>query len=421
MSKKARTKPLESRKAVLANGAPLFQVNQEGKEPVRKASTTEVWDSLSQVSVNPTMIDEDYIQGILDDYPSILPVSDFWADAEIVSLGRELKTIAGPIDNLYLTRSGRLVLIEAKLYRNSESRRKVVVQALDYAMALSRLDYDGIEKILKRNKTLNTKETFQELYEHAFEKLTQLEKDTFQDRFTRSLRDGDFLILIVGDGIKTSAIELAGALSRHPTLRYDMGLVSLNEFRGAGHKLLVPNLHTRTEVITRNHTKITWEGDTGKLYFQMLTGEEEDRIKFETFIVNLMNPTEESKAYAKDLHRKVLDSKLEVKWGGRDDQYWDACFDGIPLWRNTRSKGGSIQLSDCLTDLQKAVSAKDYKDYLTALTAFNPELRVKDSKTLSHHISYADMIPRNQEFWKIVDNLIHTIRPPESETEDKDR
>lgn len=407
----------EMTKSQNANGTPLIQVLDHAVL-AKGAGKEATWLPIPQVSLDPEA-KESSIQVILDENPSILPVSDFWGDSEVVSLGRELKVVSGKIDNLYLTRSGRLVLVEAKLYRNSEARRKVVAQALDYAVALSRLDYDGIEAILRRNKKLVGKETLLSFYKKAFTTETTRPSDRelngFQDRFTRYLRDGDFLILIVGDGIQTSAIELAGALARHPTLRYDMGLVSLDEFRSSTHRLLVPKLHTRTEVITRNHTKITWEGQ-GNLYFQMLTAEEEERAKFDNFIYNLLNASEESTAFAKDLHRKVLDSKLTVNFVGKDNQYWDVCYGGITLWRNTRAVGGSISMSqdESLGALAGILGAKAFSSYLNAFTVFNPKLKVVNGKKLNHHIAYQDILGRQDEFWAIINSVIAKL--PSSDT-----
>jgi len=52
---------------------------------------------------------------------------------------------AGSLDNLFITREGQLVLVEAKLWRNPEARRKVVAQALDYAAAVFRMSYGELE------------------------------------------------------------------------------------------------------------------------------------------------------------------------------------------------------------------------------------------------------------------------------------
>ena len=39
----------------------------------------------------------------------------------------------GSIDNLFLTPTGDIILVETKLWSNAKARREVVAQALDYA------------------------------------------------------------------------------------------------------------------------------------------------------------------------------------------------------------------------------------------------------------------------------------------------
>src|SRR3546814_2706818 len=65
-------------------------------------------------------------------------------------MAREVPCRHGLIDNLFVTPSGDIVLVEAKLWRNPEMRRKVVAQALDYVAALSSMDYGAFEHAVGR-------------------------------------------------------------------------------------------------------------------------------------------------------------------------------------------------------------------------------------------------------------------------------
>ena len=59
------------------------------------------------------------------------------------SLGREvtvdLGNRLGRIDNLLVTNDGYLVIVETKLYRNPEGVREVIVQTLQYGMAVGKM------------------------------------------------------------------------------------------------------------------------------------------------------------------------------------------------------------------------------------------------------------------------------------------
>ena len=90
--------------------------------------------------------DEAWLQGLVFRHPNCLPVQELDAAYQpLVPLCREMRTAAGPIDVVYATPTGRLVVLEAKLWRNPEARRKVVGQILDYAKELKGWSYDELQ------------------------------------------------------------------------------------------------------------------------------------------------------------------------------------------------------------------------------------------------------------------------------------
>ena len=83
-------------------------------------------------------VSEDHLQAMIDEFPELLPgVSP---DSYVC---REFSTDSGPIDNLIINaKDGALTLVECKLAKNPEVRRKILGQIIDYAASLSRLDFD---------------------------------------------------------------------------------------------------------------------------------------------------------------------------------------------------------------------------------------------------------------------------------------
>ena len=93
------------------------------------------------------MYNEGWLQNLLFEHPEALPFSEIdQAFAGAIPVCIELGTKAGPLDVLYVTPQGKLVILEAKLWRNPEARRKVVGQVLDYAKEISKLNYEGLQK-----------------------------------------------------------------------------------------------------------------------------------------------------------------------------------------------------------------------------------------------------------------------------------
>lgn len=216
-------------------------------------------------------IDEGWLQTLLHEHPDLLAVEEIEADyGPLVSIGREINAGSGSIDNLYVNPDGQITIAEAKLWKNPEARRTVVGQILEYANRVATWTYDDLNN---RCKVATTRS----LYEHICREqpeLTMLEEDEFVDAVTRNLRRGRFLLLVVGDGIKENAIELAGVLQASPGLRFTLALLELRvfDFPGTEDMLVVPSVVARTQEIVRSvvevraehgAVRVSTESDTG--------------------------------------------------------------------------------------------------------------------------------------------------------------
>ncbi len=71
------------------------------------------------VSGEGSNYDENFIQKIAFEHPDCLPVTEIDRTYEdLIPVCMELSTDAGPLDILYVTPKGRLVIVETKLWRN---------------------------------------------------------------------------------------------------------------------------------------------------------------------------------------------------------------------------------------------------------------------------------------------------------------
>src|SRR3546814_2517964 len=67
--------------------------------------------------------DETWLQALIHDHPEILPIIDIEPGfGDLIPMAREVPCRHGLIDNLFVTPSGDIVLVEAKLWRNPEMR-----------------------------------------------------------------------------------------------------------------------------------------------------------------------------------------------------------------------------------------------------------------------------------------------------------
>jgi hypothetical protein len=213
--------------------------------------------SLEALTLGGGQFDEQWLQQLIHDHPECLPVSEIEPGfGELVSVGMEVPTKHGPIDNLLLTPDGQIVLVEAKLWKNPQARREVVAQALDYATCLFEWDYEDLERAV-------LKASFGEggrpgsLYE-LFADRDGLALPAFIDAINTNLRRGRVLILLVGDGIRTEARRLNDMLQSHAGAHFTFALVELNVFKlgDAEDVLVCPRILAQTEMIQRGVVEI---------------------------------------------------------------------------------------------------------------------------------------------------------------------
>ena len=195
--------------------------------------------------------DERWLQDLLYAHPTLIPIEEVEPVFDgAVAVCRELPTPVGPLDLVFVNDQGLLTLVECKLWRNPEARRKVVGQILDYAQEISRWTYDDLNAAICRAEA----KTGTSLWEIARAKCTGLKDEaTFIDRVSRHLRNGSFLLLIVGDGIRENTENIAAFLQKHAGLSFAFGLVEERLFQMPGSQqiLVQPRILAKTVEIGR--------------------------------------------------------------------------------------------------------------------------------------------------------------------------
>ncbi len=170
--------------------------------------------------------DEAWLQDLLFRCPEILPIGELdEAFGPAIPLCRELETPAGPIDNAYVNPSGRLTLVECKLWRNPEARRKVIAQILDYAKELNRWSWEDLDQAVRRAR--KPEGDSHGPFDLVRKELESPDEASFVDGVTRNLASGRFLLLVVGDGIREDVERIAGYLRQFTGILFTFGLVEL--------------------------------------------------------------------------------------------------------------------------------------------------------------------------------------------------
>ena len=193
--------------------------------------------------------DERWLQDLLFRNPSLIPTDELEpVFSGAVAVCTELPTKVGPLDLVYINEQGLLTLVECKLWRNPEARRKVVGQILDYAQEISRWSYEQLDAAIGRSEA----RTGQSLWEIARTAYKLSDEAAFIDRVSRHLRTGSFLLLVVGDGIRENTENIAAFLQQHAGLNFTFGLVEERLFALPDQRILVhPRILAKTVELGR--------------------------------------------------------------------------------------------------------------------------------------------------------------------------
>jgi len=193
------------------------------------------------------------LQELIFDHPTCLPLDQIEPGiGRLVSVCMELPLGIGTADNLFITPEGNLVLAEVKLWGNPEARRKVVAQALEYATALFKFDYTGLETAVMKGD-FNGASPAESLYS-LVDGADSPTESVFADRVTRNLREGRIVVLIVGDEIRPATDELVTGLQAHANFHFTFALVEMPVYSRPGSLdefIVMPRTLIKTETVPR--------------------------------------------------------------------------------------------------------------------------------------------------------------------------
>lgn len=206
--------------------------------------------TLERVSLGSGAYDEDWIQRICYENPTLLPIEELEPTfGGMIPICRELPTKSGSVDLVYLNEYGFITVGECKLWRNPEARRKVVGQVLDYAKDLARWNYEKFEAECLRARKGNNRSLFEIIHDYY----PDIAEQRFVDSVQNNLQRGRFLLAVIGDGIRENMEEMAEYIQRNGNLNFTLALIELPVFQKPDKSELVitPRILARTVEIER--------------------------------------------------------------------------------------------------------------------------------------------------------------------------
>jgi len=129
---------------------------------------------------------------MLYDSPELIPIQN---DGDVAVFIREAGLPgSGSTDLLGVDSRGNILLVETKLARNQEARRKVVGQILEYASFLWRMSFDEFDDLFVRRREKS-------LLALLADEVPDFDSETIKEAIRRNLSRGKFQLLIAVDQI----------------------------------------------------------------------------------------------------------------------------------------------------------------------------------------------------------------------------
>lgn len=216
-----------------------------------------IGDKLQRIPFMSGTFNEAWLQQLLADNPDLIPAEEFGNDySPLVCIGREVPVgngdTKGYIDNLYISPSGAITIVETKLFRNQEARREVVAQIIDYAKELQKWDSKKLNKVASDYfyKTEGQAANIIDVMARRVH-LTLSDEGVLNDNINFNLKNAHFLLLIIGDGIRSGIQQLAQFLNENTSMRFNLALAEMEIYRFNDGVIAIPNVITKSVLIER--------------------------------------------------------------------------------------------------------------------------------------------------------------------------
>lgn len=215
-------------------------------------------EKLQRIPFMSGAFNEAWLQQLLADNPDLIPTSEFGSDySPLVCIGREVPVGTGDskgyIDNLYVSPSGAIIIVETKLFRNQEARREVVAQIIDYAKELQKWDSQKLNQVAS-DYFYKTEGQAANIIDIMANKgyLSLSDEGILNDSINHNLNNAHFLLFVIGDGIRSGVQQLVQFLNENTSMRFNLALAEMEVYRYNNGIIAIPNVITKTVIVERH-------------------------------------------------------------------------------------------------------------------------------------------------------------------------
>lgn len=214
---------------------------------------------------------ENELQHLLAESPSLISISDVRENAgSLVVAVQEFPLSIGYIDILAFSAEGDIAIIECKLASNSEAKRKVIGQVLEYGANLWQTTYEELDQGVR----LRNGESLAELVEKNVQS-PDWDEETFRGNVESALASGNFILIIVVDEINEELTRIVRFMNAGGRQGFDFAALEMRRFHNENSEMLIPRFFGPSNTVkkTPNLPGTKWDEPTFFAELQELHGD----------------------------------------------------------------------------------------------------------------------------------------------------
>lgn len=256
------------------------------------------------------------LQDVVERFPEVIALDDLGVTEPFVVIGREVATKAGYIDVLCIDGDGILTVIETKLARNSQIRREVVGQVLEYVAQLSKWRaHDVVQSANQYFASTGVKvgertATLMDLL------LTEQEEESgalpmnLYDKIENNLRKGIIKLVIASDSIPETLKDTVTFINSFSN--FDIYVLQIQSYQKDQLQIYAPTVFGFTH-------KPAWGVTTDKIQWDE-----------ESFFKSLSNLRPEAVQTIQKLYTFTQENATGIRWGtGRSSSSFSYTVDSV--------------------------------------------------------------------------------------------
>jgi hypothetical protein len=209
-----------------------------------------------QLVESATYNQEKELHHLLYDSPSLISIEEIRPDSgPLVFAIREFGLSVGSIDLLAFSARGDIAIIECKLATNTEIKRKVIGQVLDYGAHLWEMQYDELDDKVREREG----ESLADLMQNAVDP-AEWDEERFRSNVADTLSGGNFMLIIVVDEINDELSRIVSFMNVCGNPSFDFAALEMRRFQSDNSEMLVPRVigpvrTTKSKSKTKAHRK----------------------------------------------------------------------------------------------------------------------------------------------------------------------